>query len=125
MPSKVDNFYLNHEEPVCGTLLALREIILKQDKNITEVWKYFMPCFCYKGKMFCFLWVNKKTRQPYIEFVEGKRIDHPKLISEKRSRMKILLFDAEKDLPIRTITAITKQALDLYRKGIIKTKVKV
>ncbi len=72
--------------------------------------------------MFCFLWITKKTRQPYLEIVEGKRINHPDLISGKRTRMKILLFDAEKDLPVKTITAILKQALDLYRKGVIKTK---
>ena len=122
MSNDLDNFYLRHDEPVQSTLLALREIILKQDASITEAWKYYMPCFCYKGKMFCFLWVNKKTHQPYIEFVEGKRLTHPKLIAEKRSRMKILLLDAERDLPVKTITAIVKQALDLYRKEIIKTK---
>ncbi len=122
MSSKLDDFYLQHEEPVRSTLLALREIILKQDTNIIEVWKYYMPCFCYKGKMFCFLWVNKKTHQPYIEIVDGKRINHPKLISEKRSRMKILLFDAHKDLPVKTISAILKQTVALYQKGLIKTK---
>ncbi len=122
MSNDLDNFYLQHEEPLQSTLLALREIILKQDKNITEAWKYKMPCFCYRGKMFCFLWITKKTRQPYLEIVEGKRINHPDLISGKRTRMKILLFDAEKDLPVKTITAILKQALDLYRKGVIKTK---
>jgi hypothetical protein len=122
MANNFDNFYLQHNEPVRSTLLALREIILQQDKNITEEWKYYMPCFCYNRKMFCFLWVNKKTHQPYIEFVEGKRIDHPKLIAEKRSRMKILQLDAEKDLPVRTIKLILKQALNLYRKGIVKTK---
>ncbi len=122
MSDNIDNFYLQHNEPVRSTLLALREIILKQDPNITEAWKYYMPCFCYNGKMFCFLWVNKKTHQPYIEFVEGKRLTHPKLIAEKRSRMKILLFDAEKDLPMKTITAIIKQAIDLYKKEIVKIK---
>lgn len=122
MSNNLENFYLQHNEPARSTLLALREIILKQDPNITEACKYYMPCFCYNGKMFCFLWVNKKTHQPYIEFVEGKRIDHPKLVSEKRSRMKILPLDAEKDLPVRTITSILSHALDLYRNGTIKTK---
>ena len=115
MSNNLDNFYLQQEEPVRSALLALREIILKQDPTITEAWKYYMPCFCYNGKMFCFLWINKKTRQPYIEFVEGKRLAHPKLISEKRSRMKILLLDAEKDLPVRTITAILREAIRLYK----------
>ncbi len=118
--SDLDNFYLQHPEPVNQTLLALKAVILKQDKNITAAWKYRMPFFCYKGKMFCYLWVHKTLHQPYIGFVEGKHLDHPDLILEKRARMKIMLFDADKDLPIDEIENLLKQALDLYRSGKIK-----
>lgn len=48
----LEKFYLQQEEPIKGTLLALRKIILKLDNNITNAWKYRMPFFCYKGKMF-------------------------------------------------------------------------
>ncbi|WP_246104253.1 DUF1801 domain-containing protein [Mucilaginibacter corticis] len=122
MISDLDNFYLQHSEPFNSCLLALRSIILKQDENITAEWKYRMPFFCYKGKMFCYLWVHKTSHQPYIGIVEGKRIDHPGLIIEKRSRMKIMLFDPNQDLPVDTIEAIIKQALDLYRSGTIKIR---
>ncbi|MBB6109692.1 protein of unknown function (DU1801) [Mucilaginibacter lappiensis] len=114
------NFYLQKDEPIRGCLLALKDIILKQDQNISAEWKYGMPFFCYKGKMFCYLWVHKKYHQPYIGIVEGQRFDHPGLIIEKRSRMKIMLFEADKDLPVETINNILKQALDLYRTGVIK-----
>jgi hypothetical protein len=120
--TQLNNFYLQKDEPIRGCLLALREIILKQDESITATWKYGMPFFCYKGKMFCYLWVHKTTLQPYIGIVEGQRINHPDLIIEKRARMKIMLFDAQKDLPLDIIEAILKQALDLYKTGIIKTK---
>ncbi|MDB5002989.1 MAG: hypothetical protein JWQ34_1214 [Mucilaginibacter sp.] len=118
--SDLDNFYLQHPEPVNECLLALRNIILKQDENITAAWKYRMPFFCYKGKMFCYLWVYKTTHQPYIGIVEGKHIEHPDLITEKRSRIKIMLFDVNEDLPVDTIEGILQQALDLYRSGVIK-----
>src|ERR1700709_535372 len=104
----IDNFYLYQEEPNKSCLLYLREHILAFDENITEAWKYGMPFFCYKGKMFCYVWVHKKSRLPYIGFVEGKRLDHPHLLSEKRSRMKIMLFDPNIDLPIKTIELILK-----------------
>lgn len=120
---EADNFYLQQNEPVMGCMLALREIILAQDKDITAAWKYGMPFFCYKAKMFCYLWVNKKSGQPYIGFVEGKLLDHPELLMEKRSRMKILLFDANMDLPIKKIETILQQAIDLYKNGIVKIKV--
>jgi hypothetical protein len=118
--SELDNFYLQQPEPTRSCLLAIKEIILAQDKNVTAVWKYRMPFFCYKGKMCCYLWVSKKTLQPYLGLVEGKHFNDPDLLQEKRSRMKILLFDPSKDLPVKKIKALLKQALDLYRNGVVK-----
>ena len=120
MLREIDNFYLQKQEPLQSCLLALKEIILLQDKNITAAWKYGMPFFCYKGKMFCYLWVHKKTQQPYIGIVEGKHFNHPDLIIEKRSRMKIMLLDATSELPIKTIRLILKQAINLYKTGVVK-----
>jgi hypothetical protein len=111
----LDNFYEQQHEPNRGCLLALRSIILKQDEHVTATLKYGMPCFCYMGKMFCFLWVHKKLHQPYILLVEGARFDEPFLIQEKRSRMKIMLFNAEKNIPVKKVEGILKKALDLYR----------
>lgn len=120
MVEDLHKFYLSKEEPIKGCLLALRSIILKQDIHITETQKYGMPCFCYKKKMFCYLWTDKKTNEPYLLLVEGKLLDHPKLETGGRSRMKVFRVDHAKDLPIRTIESILRAALDLYRKGKIK-----
>lgn len=120
----LDNFYLQHDEPIKGTLLALREIILQQDKDVTNAWKYGMPFFCYKGKMFCYLWFHKKHKQPYIGIVEGKRFDELFLIQEDRSRMKIMLFDPNEDLPIQRIESVLQKAINLYKTGEIKIKEK-
>ena len=109
----IDNWFLQKDEPVKSCLQFLREHILKQNAGITEAWKYGMPFFCYKGKMVCYLWVHKKYGQPYLGIVEGKKIDHPDLIIEKRARMKILLLDPDKDIPIRKINAILKDVLAL------------
>lgn len=114
------NYYLNKEEPIKSCLLALRSIILKQDIIITETQKYGMPCFCYKKKMFCYLWVDKKTDEPYLLMVEGKHLVHPALEAGKRSRMKIFRVSPNKDLPLKTIETILQQSLDLYRTGIVK-----
>jgi Domain of unknown function (DU1801) len=119
---EIENFYFEKEEPSKGCLLSLRKIILSQNDNISEVWKYGMPFFCFKGKMFCYLWFHKKHLQPYIGMVEGNRLDFPDLIIEKRSRMKIMLFDPNKDLPIQTIEAILQKAIGFYISGEIKTK---
>jgi Domain of unknown function (DU1801) len=115
MLREIDNYFLQKEEPTKSCLLALRHHILHFDANITEAWKYKMPFYCYKGKMFCYLWTNKTRQQPYIGIVEGRNIDHPKLISENRNRMKIMLIDSSKDLPLQTISTIFKMALKFYK----------
>ncbi len=122
MVHEPDHFYLDKEEPVRSCLLALRSIILKQDSNISETRKYGMPCFCYKQRMFCYLWTDKKTNEPYILMVEGKHLEHPALEQGKRSRMKILRIDPNKDLPLLTIDLILNMGLDIYRAGTIKLK---
>jgi len=116
----IDNYYLNKEEPNKSCLLALRSIILEQDPNVSETQKYGMPCFCYKKKMFCYLWTDKKTDEPYILMVEGKYLHHPDLEEGSRSRMKIFRVNAKKDLPRRKIKQLLNDALDLYRNGKIK-----
>lgn len=122
--NELDNFYLQQDEPIRGCLLALRDIILSHDKEVVNTWKYGMPFFCFRGKMFCYLWIHKKSKQPYLGIVEGKRFNHPALLTEKRSRMKIMLFDPNTDLPVDVINNILQQAINFYKRGIIKTSEK-
>jgi hypothetical protein len=120
MVNDLHSYYLNNQEPNKSCLLALRSIILNQDKDITETHKWGMPCFCYKKKMFCYLWTDKKTDEPYILMVEGKHLELPELEEGNRTRMKIFRVNPTKDLPLMTIERIFQQASDLYRKGVIK-----
>lgn len=120
--NETDNFYLNKEEPNKSCLLTLRSIILNMDENISETKKYGMPCFCFKQKMFCYLWTDKKTAEPYMLFVEGKHLNHPKLEEGNRSRMKIFRVNPIKDIPKNTVEDLLNNALDLYRNGVIQIK---
>ncbi len=112
----IDEYFLQKEEPVKSCLQFLRELILKHNGGFTEAWKYGMPFYCLNGKMVCYLWVHKKYHQPYIGIVEGKSIKHPDLLQEKSARMKILLIDANKDIPVKKINGILKEVLALYKK---------
>lgn len=122
MHPELESFYNNKSEPNKSCLLAMRSIILKQDEHITETRKYGMPCFCYKKKMFCYLWVDKKTEEPYILMVEGKLLQHPLLEKGTRARMKIFRVNPNEALPIGTIHEILKEGLDLYKNGVVKVK---
>jgi hypothetical protein len=117
MIDELQNFYLSKSEPNKSCFLALRSIIISQDSNITESLKWGIPCFSYKKKMFCFLYFDKKTQEPYILFVEGRLLSHPKLEVGTRTRMKIFRCNPKIDLPLKTITKILKDALDLYIDG--------
>ena len=114
----IDNYFLHQNEPVKSCLTALRYLILNQRENITEVWRYQMPFYCLRKhngieERFCYLWVDKNKRLPYIGVVDGNLIEHPDLIAEKRSRMKIMLLDPEKDLPIEQIKYVLDKAISL------------
>ena len=111
MISDLDNFYLQKEEPEKSCLLALKDVILKHNSEITAEWKYKLPFFYYKGKMLCYLWIHKKFKKPYIGFVDGNLINHVDLIQEKRARMRILVIDQNEDLPIGKIKLILEQAI--------------
>ena len=110
-----DEFYIAQKEPNRSCYLMLRGLILRQDKLVTEARKYGMPCFCYNKKPFCYLWKDKKSDEPYILFVEGKKLEHPQLESGGRARMKILRVNPNKDLPKQMIELLLHKALNLYR----------
>lgn len=114
MISELDQFYLNQEEPNQSCFLALKDVILQIDNNITPEWKYKLPFFYYKKKMFCYFWKDKKTKEPYIGIVKGNLIDHPSLEQGDRKRMKILRINPNEDLPVDLIRTILKEAISLY-----------
>jgi hypothetical protein len=112
----IDQFFASQQEPVKGCLAFLRDFILKYDHRVTEGWRYSMPFYFVDGKRFAYLWINKKTGSPYIGFVDGNKIDHPLLIQEKRTRMKILPVDPSVDIPVKKIKNVLTQVLSLYEK---------
>ena len=65
--------------------------------------------------MFCYLWVHKKNGLPCIGFVEGRHLNHPEVMIENRSRMKILFIDPALDIPVADIDELLKQAIGLYK----------
>ena len=113
---EIQHYYAKVKEPAKSCLLALRQVILQEDKAVTETTKWGMPCFCYSRKNFCFLWTDKTTGEPYILFVEGNQLQHPSLEQGNRAKMKILRVDPNKDLPIESIRQLIQQALNVYKK---------
>ncbi len=116
------SFYLKKEEPNRSCLLAMRDIVLKAHAEVEETIKYGSPCFCFRGKAFCYLWMDRRTKEPYFLLVEGKLLTSALLETGDRKRMKILRVNPNEDLPIDAINSVLSEALNLYKDGIIKTK---
>lgn len=111
-----EQYYLNKDELTKSCLLTLHDIIVNLHKSIKPCWKYRTPMFCVNNKMFCYLWIDKITKQPYIGFVDGNLIEHPKLIQGNRNRMKILPVNPNIDLPINLINELLQLAFEIKTK---------
>jgi hypothetical protein len=119
MKLEIERYYLNKTEPIKNCLITVHNIIIKHNNKIKSCWKYKMPFFCINDKMLCYLWINKKTKEPYIGFVDGNLINHSKLIQGNRNRMKILPINPNIDIPIKLINELLKVAITLKNKKAI------
>lgn len=110
---EIDRYFERHDEPTRSCLLALRAYILGFAPEVTEIWRYSMPFYAHRGQRFCYLWTERKSGKPYLGVVDGFRMDHPALIAEKRSRMKILFIEAQEDLPVQDLNEVLTTAISL------------
>ncbi len=60
--------------------------------------------------------VSSKNKKIYLAFVQGYRMKHPKLLSEGRKQIKVFYIDADKDIDIKSLNAMMKEAKALYDK---------
>jgi len=109
-----DSYFLAQTEPERSCLEALRGLVKEIVPALQEEWKYGMPFFCIHGKMFCYLWVDKNTRHPYLGIVAGNKLSHPKLLAADRKKMKVLPINPNEDLPVADIAEILNQALQVF-----------
>ena len=114
MITEHDNYYLKQEEPYKSCLLVLKDIILGLDSEITPEWKYGLPFFYYKKKMFCYFWKDKKTQEPYIGICKGNEIEHPLLETGDRKRIKIFRVNPNEDIDIKSLKEIFALAMQRY-----------
>lgn len=114
MLSEINQYYDSLEEPNKSCLLALRHIVLHLNEDISEYWKYRMPFYYYKEKMFCYFWIDKKTKHPYIGIAKGQYLHHHELVKGDRKKMKVLPINPNEDIPIEVVKEILNEAMSLY-----------
>ena len=112
--NNLDSFYENLNPEIRECLLALRDIIMDTNKDIRSAYKYGAPFFYYKGKILCYIWIERKSGEPYVGFYYGYLLNHPELEAGNRKQIKILKIDVYRDLPIQVIKIILLNAIDHY-----------
>lgn len=110
-------FYDKKEEPIKGCLLALQTIILRYDDNITTNISYGLPFFYYNKKRICYLWIDKKTQEPYVGFIDGHLMNHSALEKGDRKKVRIYPVSAYKDIDIEELQEILAIAISLKEKA--------
>jgi hypothetical protein len=114
MLNYLDNYYFSQPEPEQSCLLFLRKFLLRYSPQIEEHWKYTTAFFTYKKKLFCYFSISKKSGALYIGFVDGNKIKHKKLVAEGRTQVRVFYIDPNKDIDIKNIKEILKEACKLY-----------
>lgn len=113
MPLKANNYFATLAEPDQSCLLFLHGFILEQSPHITHAWKFNTPFYYYKGRWLCFISYCSKTSVIYISFVNGFKMNHPKLLREGRKKMKVFYVDANEDVPVRMLGVLMQLAINV------------
>jgi hypothetical protein len=112
MLNPLENYFLKQAEPQQSCMLFLRKWLVEQE--LTEACKYGVPFYIYKNKNLCYMSVSAKDSKLYLGFIQGYRMKHPQLQKEGRKQIKAFYIDPEKDLPVRIMKEIIKEAKSLY-----------
>lgn len=107
----LEQAYLRHDEPTRSCLFALRELIIGMNPDVRTSLSYGMSTFYVGKQRFCYLWVDKSDGRPYIGFIDGNRMNHPRLETGERSRMSIFRIDPEADLEVSEIQGLLHEAI--------------
>ena len=101
MISDLENYYTDKPEAISECLIAMRSIIRSHPLTAGEAWKWRLPVFHSEdGKNICYFNVEKKTKRPYMCFINSRILDDfPMLEKDDRRVMKALKFDPNEDLP--------------------------
>lgn len=114
MLTELETFFRIKPEPQQSCLYFLRSRIINFDSDIRETYKWKLPFYTYKGKMFCYLWIDKKSDYPYVCFTKGGEMNHPDLIQGDRKKMKAFYINPYEDINIETLDELLSYALSYY-----------
>ena len=97
----LEYYYLSKPEPYQSCLLALRDIILRENSNVCHVRKFQIPFFTYKGKKLGYLWLNGKKLM--IGFCLDKTLQSLTEGIKHKDQYESMQIDPNTDFPVDAI----------------------
>ncbi|MFK8046721.1 MAG: DUF1801 domain-containing protein [Crocinitomicaceae bacterium] len=114
MLTELESFFRLKPEPQQSCLYFLRSTITSFHPEIRETYKWKLPFYTIRDKMFCYLWIDKLNDQPYVCFTKGAQMSHPSLELGERKKMKAFYVDPYQDIDMTILTEILTEAVLLY-----------
>lgn len=107
----VDNFLFDQPEPRRQAMEALREIIFSAVPGVEESFKWRAP-FYSKNGLLCYINYDRKYGKIALGLVEGFLIDDKYgLFVHDTTNVKKLLFEEDKEFPLRKIQYYLREAV--------------
>jgi hypothetical protein len=101
MNTTLESYYLSKPEPYQSCLLALRDIILRINPQISHERKFQIPFFTYKGKKLAYLWLDGKKLK--LGFCLDKSLQEITPGTKPKDQYESIRVDPNADFPIDLI----------------------
>lgn len=119
--TKLEEYYSKQPEPVQGSLLALKHIIMSVDKEITHMRIFQISFFLYKDWRLAFLQVYGKKIM--FSIVNDRCLQPATKGHKRRDGMgATFMLDSNKDLPIDDILRSLREQIVCYDKVGVKVE---
>ncbi|WP_405251475.1 DUF1801 domain-containing protein [Dokdonia sp. Asnod3-C12] len=104
-----EEYILAKPEPWCSMLMELQAVIKRTVPEVEEGYKWHLPFYSLKGKMFCFL--NFRKAFVDVGFPKGILIqgfDDVLIAGEGRKQLRSLRYHAPEEIDVRRLEEVLK-----------------
>lgn len=102
MFGELENYYFRQPELIRESLLAMREILLGMDRQISHRQRFKIPFFYYREWRLAFLWV--KDKKIMLGILTDLRSIPQNDRKSRRDEMDFIILDPNEDFPIKEIS---------------------
>lgn len=88
------------------TMLVVRDFLRAAPYGFEERYKWSTPTYYVGERYVCYLYHDVKGDRAYVGFGRAAGVAHPALLAEGRKQIRILVLDAEADVPLAEVAEV-------------------